>query len=117
MPPTTKTMHLCYFILYEMHEKQNQNRRRAPRFLCVPRTKDEHLNSECLWIRPATDSPQPFWQAEAVYIYAKISLELELPDPRTSDVLMDSLANVWDGSEEHARRLAELLFAHRRACM
>ena len=50
-------------------------------------------------------------------IYAKISLELELPDPRTSDVLMDSLANVWDGSEEHARRLAELLFAHRRACM
>ena len=60
-------MHLCYFILYEMHEKQNQNRRRAPRFLCVPRTKDEHLNSECLWIRPATDSPQPFWQAEAGY--------------------------------------------------
>jgi hypothetical protein len=30
---------------------------------------------------------------------------------------MEALAQVWDGSEAHARRLAKLLFAHRQAHM
>lgn len=49
--------------------------------------------------------------------YASISLECEQPDPRSSAILMDALGAVWDGSELHARRLAELLIAHRKACL
>lgn len=47
--------------------------------------------------------------------YAKIDIEIEAHDPRSSSVLMNALSSVWDGSDEHARRLAALLFAHSRA--
>ncbi|WP_175363271.1 hypothetical protein [Pseudomonas corrugata] len=40
-----------------------------------------------------------------------------VPDPRNCTVLMDALSEVWDGSEDHAKRLADLLFAHDRAVM
>ncbi|WP_363799856.1 hypothetical protein ABU614_07025 [Lysobacter firmicutimachus] len=36
-------------------------------------------------------------------------------DPSQSQVLMQALATIWDGSESHARKLANLLFAHQRA--
>lgn len=36
-------------------------------------------------------------------------------DPSQSQVLMQALGTIWDGSESHARRLANLLFAHQRA--
>lgn len=49
--------------------------------------------------------------------YANVSpLETTL-DPRESVVLMEALGAVWDGSDEHACRLADLLFAHSRAGM
>jgi hypothetical protein len=47
--------------------------------------------------------------------YANISLKTALPAPASSPILMDALAKVWDGSDDHARRLAALLFAHQRA--
>lgn len=40
-----------------------------------------------------------------------------MPNPRDCTVLMDALSEVWDGSEDHAMRLADLLFAHDRAAM
>lgn len=49
--------------------------------------------------------------------YANISVYIEHADPRDSSILMEALGLVWDGSEIHARRLAELLFAHRKACL
>lgn len=49
--------------------------------------------------------------------YAKINIQEEASDPRSSDILMGALASVWDGSDVHARRLADLLFAHSRASM
>lgn len=49
--------------------------------------------------------------------YAKINVEIKAEDPRSNAILMDALASIWDGSDEHARRLAEMLFAHSRACM
>lgn len=49
--------------------------------------------------------------------YASISLVFERPDPRSSAILMDALGEVWDGSDLHARRLADLLFAHQKACL
>lgn len=49
--------------------------------------------------------------------YAKISIFAEQVDPRASTILMEALGAVWDGSEQHAKRLAELLFAHRKACL
>lgn len=39
------------------------------------------------------------------------------PDPRNCTVLMNALSEVWDGSDDHAKRLADLLFAHDRAAM
>lgn len=50
-------------------------------------------------------------------IYANVSIVVDPVNPATSQVLMDALSVIWDGSEEHARRLADLLFAHRRASM
>lgn len=50
-------------------------------------------------------------------IYANVSLEEEAADPRANAMLMDALASTWDGTDGHARRLAELLFAHSRASM
>ena len=47
--------------------------------------------------------------------YANISLTLAVPDPSESRILMEALSSVWDGSDTHAHRLAELLFAHQRA--
>lgn len=47
--------------------------------------------------------------------YAKIDVTTEAADPRSSAILMGALTSVWDGSDGHARRLAELLFAHSRA--
>lgn len=49
--------------------------------------------------------------------YAKIDVQDEAADPRSSDILMGALASIWDGSERHARQLADLLFAHSRASM
>ena len=49
--------------------------------------------------------------------YANISIYTERADPRDSSILMEALGLIWDGSEIHARRLAELLFAHRKACL
>lgn len=47
--------------------------------------------------------------------YAKINAETEAADPSSNIILMKALASVWDGSDDHARRLAELLYAHSRA--
>lgn len=47
--------------------------------------------------------------------YANISIYVDQSDPRDSSILMEALASVWDGSDRHAKRLAELLFAHRKA--
>lgn len=44
--------------------------------------------------------------------FASIDPREETVDPRSSEILMEALASVWDGSEDHARRLAHLLFAH-----
>lgn len=49
--------------------------------------------------------------------YAKIEIEEDAADPRANAILMDALAFTWDGTDGHARRLAELLFAHSRASM
>lgn len=53
----------------------------------------------------------------AICEYAKISPRNETNAPQTSTILMEALSAVWDGSEEHAKRLAALLFAHHRAHM
>lgn len=50
-------------------------------------------------------------------IYAKLSIELEAADPRSNAILMEALESIWDGSDDHARRLARLLFAHNQAGM
>lgn len=47
--------------------------------------------------------------------YAKIDAEVEAADPRSSAILMEALTSIWDGSDDHARRLADLLIAHSRA--
>lgn len=49
--------------------------------------------------------------------YAKIDTEIDTYDPSSCAVLMNALSSVWDGSDEHARRLAALLLAHRNASM
>lgn len=49
--------------------------------------------------------------------YAKIDVEVKTADPRSSTILMGALASVWDGTDDHARRLARLLFAHSQAGM
>lgn len=45
--------------------------------------------------------------------YAKISLykDVDLPDPASSAILMKALTEVWDGSDEQARRISRFLFA------
>ena len=50
-------------------------------------------------------------------VYAEISIYYEQADPGTSSILMDALAAVWDGSDQHAKRLAQLLFAHQKASL
>ncbi|MBI6945384.1 helix-turn-helix domain-containing protein [Pseudomonas fluorescens] len=54
---------------------------------------------------------------KALCDYANISIFAEKADPRNSPILMDALGLVWDGTDQHAKRLAELLFAHRKACL
>ncbi len=49
--------------------------------------------------------------------YAKISISAKEIDPKSSETLMQALTLIWDGSDEHALRLAELLFAHQNASM
>lgn len=49
--------------------------------------------------------------------YADIDAYEGSSDPRESQVLMDALARVWDGTDAHAGRLAKLLFAHQQAHM
>lgn len=51
----------------------------------------------------------------ALCIYAKVDAYESFTDPSQSQVLMSALGSIWDGSEDHARRLAKLLFAHQRA--
>lgn len=45
--------------------------------------------------------------------YANIPIEYEIenPDPSTNTKLMKALSSVWDGTEEHARKISKLLFA------
>lgn len=47
--------------------------------------------------------------------YVGIDAYEKAGDPRQSIVLMQALADVWDGSEAHARKLAKLLLAHHQA--
>ena len=47
--------------------------------------------------------------------YAGVEAYEGTNDPRESQVLMEALAIVWDGTDSHARRLAKLLLAHRQA--
>lgn len=49
--------------------------------------------------------------------YACVERHEEASDPSQSQVLMQALANVWDGTDGHARLLAKLLLAHRQAHM
>ena len=49
--------------------------------------------------------------------YANISIFSEQADPRDSSILMDALGAVWDGTDQHAKRLAKLLFAHQKASL
>lgn len=64
------------------------------------------------------DSPKRFTKTHLrLCEYAKIDAQDEPADPRSSDILMGALASIWDGSEGHARKLADLLFAHSRASM
>lgn len=48
-------------------------------------------------------------------LYAKIDAKVEAADPRSNAILMGALTSIWDGSDDHARRLADLLIAHSRA--
>lgn len=41
--------------------------------------------------------------------YAEIDLNDKNIDPNDSAVLMDAIRYIWDGSEEHAKRIARLL--------
>lgn len=50
-------------------------------------------------------------------VYAEISIFSEQIDPRSSSILMDALGAIWDGSDQHAKRLAQLLIAHQKACL
>lgn len=47
--------------------------------------------------------------------YAKLTATEKGVDPRDNSILMNAISTVWDGSDDHARRLADLLFAHSRA--
>lgn len=47
--------------------------------------------------------------------YAGVDAYEGYSDPAQSQILMNALGSIWDGSEAHARRLAKLLFAHQRA--
>lgn len=49
--------------------------------------------------------------------YAEISIFTEQADPRSSSILMDALGSIWDGSDQHAKLLAQLLFAHQKASL
>lgn len=49
--------------------------------------------------------------------YAGVDAYESVGDPSRSAVLMEALAEVWDGSEAHARKLAKLLLAHHQARM
>jgi hypothetical protein len=44
------------------------------------------------------------------YALRKKSVEAK-PDPGTSDELMSAMRNIWNGTEEHARALADILRA------
>lgn len=47
--------------------------------------------------------------------YAGVDAYEKAGDPRQSTVLVQALAEVWDGSEAHAKKLAKLLLAHHQA--
>lgn len=49
--------------------------------------------------------------------HANVNAYEGMIDPSQSHVLMQALGTIWDGSESHARKLANLLFAHQRAHM
>lgn len=49
--------------------------------------------------------------------YAGINAYERASRPADSPVLMQALAEVWDGSEAHARKLAKLLLAYHQARM
>lgn len=49
--------------------------------------------------------------------YAGVNAYERAGRPTDSPVLMQALAEVWDGSEAHARKLAKLLLAHHQARM
>lgn len=49
--------------------------------------------------------------------YANISYMEAAPDPSQSPTLMSAIAELWDGSEAHACRIADAIFALKRLRM
>ena len=47
--------------------------------------------------------------------YAETANHSPMPDPASSRILMQAVALVWDGSEDQARRIAEVLMAMKQA--
>ncbi len=47
--------------------------------------------------------------------YANMLQQDGAPDPRTSEVLMQALGSVWDGTAAHAQRIADMLLSIRQA--
>lgn len=47
--------------------------------------------------------------------YADVDAYESVDSPSKSPVLMQALAQVWDGTDTHARKLAKLLLAHHQA--
>lgn len=50
-------------------------------------------------------------------IYADSLQKNDAPDPRTSEVLMQALGSVWNGTPEHAQRIADMLLSIRQATL
>jgi hypothetical protein len=47
--------------------------------------------------------------------YAEAARPAAMPDPAGSRILMDAVALVWDGSDQQARRIADVLIAMKQA--
>lgn len=47
--------------------------------------------------------------------YLNIEYMEKAPDPRESNALMSALAELWDGTDNHARKIAAVIFALKRA--
>lgn len=49
--------------------------------------------------------------------YVNIDYMEKARDPRESDALMNALAELWDGTDAHARKIAAVIFALKRVRM